>query len=104
MIAGLYNLGLTTHYVISYIETIPPPGKAKLVGSHASHACVAVYFPGIGWVQFDPTNNLLPAYKHIMVAVGRDYFDVAPIKAIFFSSDKQNIVVKVDINRMEEKR
>jgi len=100
MIACLRNLGLPARYVSGYIETIPPPGKVKLVGSDASHAWVAVYFPEIGWVEFDPTNNLLPSYKHITVAFGRDYFDVAPIKGIIFSSGKQNIVVKVDVNRV----
>ncbi|HOX83777.1 MAG TPA: transglutaminase family protein, partial [Chryseolinea sp.] len=100
MIACLRNMGLPAQYVSGYIETIPPPGKVKLVGSDASHAWVAVYFPEIGWVEFDPTNNLLPSYKHITVAFGRDYFDVAPIKGIIFSSGKQNIVVKVDVNRI----
>ncbi len=100
MIACLRNMGLPARYVSGYIETVPPPGKVKLVGSDASHAWVAVYFPEMGWVEFDPTNNLLPAYKHITVAFGRDYFDVAPIKGIIFSSGKQNIVVKVDVNRV----
>jgi transglutaminase-like putative cysteine protease len=100
MIACLRNLGIPARYVSGYIETIPPPGKEKLVGSDASHAWVAVYFPEIGWVEFDPTNNLLPSHNHITVAFGRDYFDVAPIKGIIFSSGKQNIDVKVDVNRV----
>ena len=102
MIACLRNMGLPARYVSGYIETLPPPGKKKLVGSDASHAWVAVYFPDIGWVEFDPTNNLLPSSRHITVAFGRDYFDVAPIKGIIFSSGKQNIVVKVDVNKVEE--
>jgi len=101
MIACLRNMGLPARYVSGYIETFPPPGKEKLVGSDASHAWVSVYFPEIGWVEFDPTNNLLPSHNHITVAVGRDYFDVAPIKGIIFSSGKQNIVVKVDVERMK---
>lgn len=101
MIACLRNLGLPARYVSGYIETLPPPGKEKLVGSDASHAWVAVYFPEIGWVEFDPTNNLLPSHKHATVAFGRDYFDVAPIKGIIFSSGSQNIVVKVDVNRID---
>ncbi len=101
MIACLRNMGLPARYVSGYIETLPPAGKEKLVGSDASHAWVAVYFPDIGWVEFDPTNNLLPSYKHITVAFGRDYFDVAPIKGIIFSSGGQTISVKVDVNRVE---
>jgi transglutaminase-like putative cysteine protease len=100
MIACLRNMGLPARYVSGYIETFPPPGKEKLVGSDASHAWVSVYFPRIGWVEFDPTNNLIPADNHVTVAFGRDYFDVAPIKGIIFSSGKQNIDVKVDVSRV----
>ena len=60
MIASLRNMGLAARYVSGYLETLPPPGKQKLVGADASHAWVSVYFPGIGWVEFDPTNNILP--------------------------------------------
>lgn len=101
MISCLRNMGLAARYVSGYIETIPPPGKQKLVGTDASHAWVSVYFPGIGWVEFDPTNCLLPAFKHITVAFGRDYHDVAPIKGIVFSSGKQNLTVKVDVVRLD---
>ncbi len=82
MIAVLRNIGLPARYVSGYIETIPPPGKVKLVGADASHAWVSVYFPDLGWVEFDPTNNLLPSDAHIRVAYGRDYYDVAPIKGL----------------------
>lgn len=101
MISCLRNMGLAARYVSGYIETLPPPGKEKLVGSDASHAWVSVYFPSIGWVEFDPTNNLLPTYNHITVAFGRDYHDVAPIKGIVFSSGKQNLTVKVDVTRLD---
>lgn len=101
MITCLRNMGLAARYVSGYIETIPPPGKEKLVGTDASHAWVSVFFPVIGWVEFDPTNCLLPSYKHITVAFGRDYHDVAPIKGIVFSSGKQNLTVKVDVTRLD---
>lgn len=101
MIAALRNLGLPARYVSGYLETLPPPGKEKLVGADASHAWVSVYFPTIGWVEFDPTNGLLPGYKHITVAYGRDYQDVAPIKGIVFSSGKQQLTVRVDVERIE---
>ncbi|MEK6781466.1 MAG: transglutaminase family protein [Bacteroidota bacterium] len=100
MIACLRNMGIPARYVSGYIETMPPPGKEKLVGSDASHAWVSVYFPDIGWVEFDPTNCLLPSDKHITVAIGRDYHDVAPIKGIVFSSGKQTLDVKVDVERV----
>jgi transglutaminase-like putative cysteine protease len=100
MIACLRNAGLPARYVSGYIETVPPPGKEKLVGTDASHAWVSVYFPDIGWVEFDPTNNLLPRYKHITTAYGRDYHDVAPIRGIVFSSGEQRLTVKVDVERL----
>ncbi len=100
MIACLRNMGLPARYVSGYLETFPPPGKEKLVGSDASHAWVAVYFPGIGWVEFDPTNGILASHTHITIAFGRDYFDVAPIKGIVFSSGKQALSVKVDVTQV----
>jgi len=99
MIACVRNHGLPARYVSGYIETFPPPGQEKLVGSDASHAWVSVYFPKIGWVEFDPTNNLLPADNHITVAFGLDYHDVAPIKGIVFSGGGQALDVRVDVIR-----
>lgn len=101
MISCLRNMGLAARYVSGYIETIPPPGKEKLVGTDASHAWVSVFFPSIGWVEFDPTNSLLPSDSHITVAFGRDYHDVAPIKGIVFSSGNQTLTVKVDVTRLD---
>jgi transglutaminase-like putative cysteine protease len=101
MIACLRNMGLPARYVSGYLETFPPPGKEKLVGSDASHAWVAIYFPDIGWVEFDPTNCILPSYTHITIAYGRDYYDVAPIKGIVFSSGSQTLSVKVDVLKVK---
>jgi transglutaminase-like putative cysteine protease len=74
MIACLRSLGLAARYVSGYLLTRPPPGKPRLIGADASHAWVAVYAPGTadGWVDFDPTNNLLADTEHITVAIGRD--------------------------------
>jgi transglutaminase-like putative cysteine protease len=101
MISCFRNMGLPARYVSGYIETLPPAGKEKLVGADASHAWVSVYFPEVGWIEFDPTNNQLPTYQHITVAYGRDYQDVAPIKGIVFSSGKQQLTVKVDVERLD---
>lgn len=100
MISCLRNMGLAARYVSGYIETLPPPGKEKLTGADASHAWVSVYFPSIGWVEFDPTNSIVPSYQHITLAYGRDYQDVAPIKGIVFSSGGQNLSVQVDVMRL----
>jgi transglutaminase-like putative cysteine protease len=99
MIAALRGMGFAARYVSGYIETLPPPGKPRMVGADASHAWVAVFFPDVGWVEFDPTNKLMPSDAHIRAAFGRDYFDVAPIKGIVFNSGQQNLAVKVDVER-----
>jgi len=77
-IACLRSLGIPTRYVSGYLLTTPNPDKPNLIGSDASHAWIQVYYPGIGWFDFDPTNNLRPSDQHIIIAWGRDYDDVSP--------------------------
>ena len=77
-IACLRSLGLPARYVSGYLRTRPPEGQPRLVGADASHAWFAIFCPGIGWVDFDPTNNVQPAEEHITVAVGRDYARCQP--------------------------
>jgi transglutaminase-like putative cysteine protease len=96
-IACLRSLGFAARYVSGYLETLPPPGKAKLQGSDASHAWISVYVPDMGWCEFDPTNNLIPQERHIVTAYGRDYADVAPLKGIVFSSGSHKVRVEVDV-------
>lgn len=101
-LACLRSLGLAARYVSGYIETFPPPGKPKLVGSDASHAWIAVYVPGLDWVEFDATNNLLVSDKHLRVAVGRDFADVTPLKGIVYAGKEQEMKVSVDVQALEE--
>ena len=101
-LACVRSIGLAAHYMSGYIETIPPPGKPKLVGADASHAWMALYIPEIGWVEFDSTNNLLVNDQHVRVATGRDFADVVPLKGIVYSGGKQKMVVTVDVNKIEE--
>lgn len=82
MIAGLRGLGLPAAYVSGYLLTEPPPGQPKLVGADASHAWVSVWCPEAGWVDFDPTNNVLAGPTHIELALGRDFSDVSPLKGV----------------------
>lgn len=92
--------GLAARYISGYIETLPPPGKEKMVGSDASHAWCSVYIPQLGWLDFDPTNNLIPKDQHITIAWGRDYVDVAPLKGVFFSNGRHKLSVSVDVARV----
>jgi transglutaminase-like putative cysteine protease len=77
--------------------TQPPPGQERLIGADASHAWFAVWAPPFGWVDLDPTNNILPGDKHITLAWGRDYSDVAPIAGIVSSGGEHMIEVGVDV-------
>ncbi|MBV8474697.1 MAG: transglutaminase family protein [Hyphomicrobiales bacterium] len=98
MIAGLRGLGLPALYVSGYIRTIPPPGKARLAGSDASHAWVAVWCgPAFGWLGLDPTNAMPAGDDHIVVARGRDYSDVPPVEGVILSSGGHKLEVEVDV-------
>ena len=99
-IACLRSHGLAARYVSGYLETRPPPGEKKLVGSDASHAWFSVYVPGEGWLDFDPTNNLIPSGQHITLAWGRDYFDVTPLKGVLYGGGNHGVSVAVDVERM----
>ena len=82
MLACLRARGLAARYVSGYLLTRPPPGQARLIGADASHAWVSLYCPENGWVDFDPTNDLLPDLEHITLAWGRDFSDVAAARVI----------------------
>lgn len=99
MLACLRARGLAARYVSGYIETLPRPGQEKLQGADASHAWVSVYVPGIGWIDFDPTNDLIPYEQHITVAWGRDFSDVTPLKGIFFGGGEHELSVSVNVDR-----
>ena len=103
-IACLRSLGLPARYVSGYLETLPPPGKPKLVGADASHAWVQVYCGEGGWVDLDPTNNLIPGERHITVAYGRDFSDVSPVRGVLVGSGKHRLKVSVDVAPVEQGR
>ncbi|MEE4202066.1 MAG: transglutaminase family protein [Halieaceae bacterium] len=94
-------MGFPARYVSGYLETLPPPGSEKLIGSDESHAWFAVYSPGEGWFEFDPTNNKMAAEQHIITGWGRDYSDVAPLRGVLFGGGgSQKLSVSVDVERV----
>lgn len=104
MIAGLRGLGLPAAYVSGFLRTEPPPGKERLQGADATHAWVSVWCgEGIGWQGLDPTNALVVATDHVVLAHGRDYSDVAPIGGVLFGSGRQKLSVEVDVIPVGEK-
>lgn len=97
-IGCLRSLGLAARYVSGYLETIPPPGKARLIGADVSHAWFSVFVPDAGWVDLDPTNDKLVDDRYVTTAWGRDYSDVAPLKGVIFTDgDGHELRVSVDV-------
>jgi transglutaminase-like putative cysteine protease len=96
-IGCLRSMGLPARYVSGYLLTAPPPGQPKLVGSDASHAWTAAFSPEAGWIDFDPTNNIIPGIGHVTLAWGRDYGDVCPIKGVLVGGGQHRMRVAVDV-------
>jgi len=97
MIAALRHLGIPARYVSGYLETLPKPGKPKLVGADVSHAWVQAFDPIAGWKDYDPTNNLIPGEQHITLAFGRDFADISPLRGLVSGGGKQSMRVSVDV-------
>ncbi|MCX7421007.1 MAG: transglutaminase family protein [Planctomycetia bacterium] len=102
-ISCLRSLGIPARYISGYLRTMPQAGKPRLVGADATHAWVSVFCPDIGWLDVDPTNNLQPSDKHVVLAWGRDFDDVSPVKGVILGGDQHSIGVSVDVTATEEK-
>lgn len=103
MLACLRSLGLAARYVSGYLLTEPPPGQARLVGSDASHAWVSVYVPGEEggpgeWLDLDPTNRREPGDDYIVLATGRDYADVSPLRGVLHGGANHQLHVAVTVS------
>jgi transglutaminase-like putative cysteine protease len=97
-IACLRSLGLPARYVSGYLETDPPPGMEKMVGSDVSHAWFSALVPGAGWVDVDPTNDQVPGERYVVTAYGRDYGDVAPVSGVIYTlGSTSTLAVTVDV-------
>lgn len=100
-IAGLRGLGLATAYVSGYVLTRSSEDEA-LQGGDASHAWYAVFTPTMGWVQLDPTNNLVVGDEHIVIAIARDYSDVPPVKGVCYGGGQHQLEVSVSVEVVSE--
>jgi transglutaminase-like putative cysteine protease len=103
MIGGLRSLGLPARYVSGYLKSrrTAQPEAADLVGSEASHAWVAAWCPKLGWIEVDPTNDLVPGDRHIVLGYGRDYDDVSPVKGVTLGGGSHTIEVAVEVTPIE---
>jgi transglutaminase-like putative cysteine protease len=101
MISGLRGLGLPASYVSGFLRTVPRPGAVRLEGADAMHAWVMVWCGAAGWRGLDPTNALIANEDHVVLAVGRDYADVAPIDGVVLASGRQRLTAAVDVIPIE---
>jgi transglutaminase-like putative cysteine protease len=103
-LACLRALGLPARYVSGYLLTRPKEGRERLVGADASHAWISVWIPGHGWVDLDPTNDLIVGDEHITLAWGRDYGDVSPVSGVMFGGGEHSVRVAVDVVPLTERK
>jgi transglutaminase-like putative cysteine protease len=98
MISGMRSLGLPIAYVSGYLRTTQSPKETKLEGADAMHAWASVWCgEEAGWIGFDPTNGMLAGTDHVVLAIGRDYADVAPMDGVIFASGAQRLETSVRV-------
>ena len=98
MIACLRSRGLAASYVSGYLRTLPPAGApADWVGADASHAWVSLFSPPFGWIDLDPTNDVRISTGHIVVAWGRDFGDVSPLRGVLIGGGRHTLSVCVSV-------
>jgi transglutaminase-like putative cysteine protease len=102
MISCLRSTGLAARYVSGYLLTHPPPGEPRRNGSDASHAWVSLFIPERGWIDLDPTNNLITSSEHITIGWGRDFSDVTPLRGVINGGGVQTLDVKVTVESERE--
>jgi transglutaminase-like putative cysteine protease len=100
MIALVRKMGIPCRYVSGYLFHRKDAHDQS--ADDASHAWVEAFLPDLGWVGFDPTNNILTGERHIRVAVGRDYADVPPTRGVFKGSAESTIDVGVQVVRLDK--
>ncbi|GAA5157677.1 transglutaminase family protein [Viridibacterium curvum] len=101
MIACLRSLGLPARYVSGYLLTEPPPGQERLIGADASHAWVSLHVPEHGWLDFDPTNDMVPGNSHVTLAWGRDFTDVSPLRGVIQGGGDHTVKVGVTMTPID---
>lgn len=101
LVSCIRQKGLPAAYVSGYLLTRPPPGKERLRGADATHAWASAFIPGTGWVDYDPTNACFAGSGHIVVARGRDFSDVSPVKGLF-SGGAHKLETEVTVEPTED--
>ena len=98
MISCLRGMGLPARYVSGYIRTRPPPGQPRRQGADQSHAWVGCWMgPALGWIDLDPTNNLIVSNEHVVLGWGRDFADISPVQGVILGGGRHTLSVSVDL-------
>jgi transglutaminase-like putative cysteine protease len=98
MLACLRSRGLAARYVSGYLRTTPPSGsETAMLGADASHAWISVFCPPLGWVDLDPTNDVRVGTGHIVIAWGRDFGDVSPLRGVIVGGGRHRLSVRVSV-------
>ncbi|HEY0265276.1 MAG TPA: transglutaminase family protein, partial [Rhizomicrobium sp.] len=86
--------GIPTRYVSGYLYH---KGSRDRSAADATHAWVEAYLPSLGWVGFDPTNNIMAGERHVRAAVGRDYADVPPTRGTYKGGADSELSIAVSL-------
>jgi transglutaminase-like putative cysteine protease len=98
MISGLRGIGLPAVYVSGYLRSAQASDSSRLQGAEAMHAWVLVWCGAqTGWIGLDPTNAIMAGNDHIVLALGRDYTDVAPMDGVIVGAGGQRMEVAVNV-------
>src|SRR5450755_1346998 len=98
MIALVRPLRIPCRYVSGYLFHREENGHKDRSLEGASHAWVEALIPRLGWIAFDPTNNLIGGDRHIRVAIGRDYADVPPTRGVYKGEAQSELIVAVTVS------
>ena len=105
--AAMRMLGLPVRYVSGYLLTHALGSDVAMLGTDASHAWVQAWCPGTpgvpedGWLDLDPTNDVVPGSGHVRLAVGRDFGDVTPLRGVIRGSGSATLKVAVATRVLE---
>jgi transglutaminase-like putative cysteine protease len=101
LLGVLRSRGLPARYVSGYLvpDNTDEAGASveEVIGGQASHAWAEVYLPGAGWMGLDPTLGQPVASRHVRLAYGRDYGDVAPVRGVYKGHAGQRLSVDVRV-------
>ena len=99
MMEACRSLGFAARFVSGYLYDEARAGTPQVVGGGATHAWCAVYLPGAGWVEFDPTNGLVAGRNLVRVCAARTPEQAVPVKGAYIGQrgDFDRLHVSVDV-------